>query len=163
MRSSWKNIALILALSGGGLVVLPNQLANADETNINGSAVLAGILPDIPKGKGKSCIAPTDFMRRNHMNLLSHDRDETVHFGNRQVKASLKECVSCHAVNGANNTPVTVEDPKHFCRSCHDYVAVKIDCFECHASRPDQNLKSSQDKTLKEDRALAAYAKGSKE
>ena len=158
-----KIIALCLAVFSGGLVVLPGQVAIADGLNFNGSAVLAGILPDIPKGKGKSCIAPTDFMRRNHMNLLKHDRDETVHFGNREIKASLKECVSCHAVKGANNTPITVEDPKHFCRSCHDYVAVKIDCFECHASRPELMQKSKLGKALEENRALAAFAKGSDE
>ena len=28
-------------------------------------------------------------------------------------------------------------DPKHFCRSCHDYESVSIDCFECHVSKPD--------------------------
>jgi hypothetical protein len=25
-----------------------------------------------------------------------------------------------------------------FCVSCHAYAAVKIDCFECHASKPKQ-------------------------
>ena len=163
MKFCLKIIALILAILGGGLVVLPGRVANADGPNINAGAVPAGVLPDIPKGKGKSCIAPTDFMRRNHMNLLKHDRYETVHFGNRQVKASLKQCVSCHAVNGANNIPVTVEDPKHFCRACHDYVAVKIDCFECHASRPELTLKSKLDRVIKENQDLAAYAKGSKQ
>ena len=163
MKFGLKIIALFLAILGGGLVVLPGQVAVAEGKSFNGSAVLAGILPDIPKGKGNSCIAPTDFMRRNHMNLLLHDRDETVYFGNRQVKASLKECVTCHAVNGADNTPITVEDPKHFCRACHDYVAIKIDCFECHASRPEQILKSSQEKAMKENQALAAFVKGSDE
>jgi predicted CXXCH cytochrome family protein len=162
MKAGLNTVALFFAILGGSLIVLPGQVAIADGLNFNGSAVLAGILPDIPKGKGEACIAPTDFMRRNHMNLLTHDRDETVYFGNRQIKASLKGCVSCHAVNGADNTPITVEDPKHFCRTCHDYVAVKIDCFECHASRPEPNLKSKLDKVTKENQDLAAYAKGSK-
>ena len=163
MKFGLKIIALFLAILGGGLVVLPGQVANAEGQGFNGSALLAGLLPDIPKGKGNSCIAPTDFMRRNHMNLLKHDRDETVHFGNRQVKASLKECVSCHAVNGVDNKPITVENPKHFCRACHDYAAVKIDCFECHASRPAETLKSRLNKALNENQALAAYVKGSDE
>jgi len=93
--------------------------------------------PDIPRGRGESCVADTDFMRRNHMTMLKHQRDETVLKGVRTKQYSLKECVSCHAVDGPDTTPVTVTSPKHFCRSCHDYVAVKIDCFECHASRPD--------------------------
>ena len=71
------------------------------------------------------------------MVMLKHKRDLTVHEGDRQPEASLKECVSCHAVPGADGVPVTVADPKHFCRSCHDYAAVQIDCFECHASRPE--------------------------
>ena len=32
---------------------------------------------------------------------------------------------------------ITVAEPEHFCRSCHDYAAVTIDCFQCHASRPE--------------------------
>jgi hypothetical protein len=27
----------------------------------------------------------------------------------------------------------------HFCQSCHNYAAVKIDCFECHSSKPAGN------------------------
>jgi len=93
--------------------------------------------PDIPRGQGESCVADIDFMRRNHMTMLKHQRDETMLKGVRTKQYSLKECVSCHAVKGPDATPVTVSSPKHFCRSCHDYVAVKIDCFQCHASRPE--------------------------
>jgi predicted CXXCH cytochrome family protein len=93
--------------------------------------------PDIPRGQGESCVADTDFMRRNHMTMLKHQRDETVLEGMRGKQYSLKECVSCHAVQGSDAMPVTVSSPQHFCRSCHDYAAVKIDCFQCHASRPD--------------------------
>jgi hypothetical protein len=93
--------------------------------------------PVIPRGQGDSCVEDTDFMRRNHMTLLRHQRDETVHKGIRTKLHSLKECVACHAVPGPDAIPLTVASPKHFCRSCHDYAAVKIDCFQCHASRPD--------------------------
>ena len=104
------------------------------------SAVLAGgwvQVPHPPKGKGKKCVADTDFMRRNHMKMLLHQRDDTMHQGIRTKRFSLNECITCHAVKGADNKPVTVKSPKHFCRQCHDYAAVRIDCFECHASRPD--------------------------
>ena len=90
-----------------------------------------------PAAKGAECIRDTDFMRRNHMMLLKHKRDVTVHDGERTADASLKECITCHAVNGDDGKPVTVADERHFCRSCHDYAAVKVDCFECHASRPE--------------------------
>ena len=93
-------------------------------------------LPEIARGKGEQCVEDTDFMRRNHMNLLMHQRDETMLQGIREKKHSLKECVDCHAVSGPDSMALTVASPKHFCRSCHDYAAVKIDCFDCHASRP---------------------------
>ena len=93
--------------------------------------------PDIQKGQGESCVAETDFIRRNHMDLLKHQRDETMIQGIRSEPYSLKDCVACHAVNGADGVPVTAASSEHFCRSCHDYAAVKIDCFECHASRAE--------------------------
>ncbi len=93
-------------------------------------------LPDIAKGNGEFCVEDTDFMRRNHMDLLMHQRDDTVQQGIREKKHSLKECISCHAIAGPDSMALTVASPKHFCRSCHDYAAVKIDCFDCHASRP---------------------------
>ncbi len=93
-------------------------------------------VPDIPVGQGESCVEDTDFMRRNHMTLLKHQRDETMLQGIRTRQHSLKECVSCHAVPGADGMAITVDSPQHFCRSCHDYAAVQIDCFDCHASRP---------------------------
>lgn len=93
-------------------------------------------MPTIPPGLGDSCIEDTDFMRRNHMNLLKHQRDETVLKGARNKQYSLKECLSCHAVIGPDAVALTNDSPQHFCRSCHDYAAVDIDCFQCHASRP---------------------------
>ena len=116
-----------------------------------GAVVLASLLglsaatgdvpyPDIPKGKGEACVEDTEFMRRNHMTLLLHQRDDTMRKGIRTTQHSLKECLDCHAVPGPDSVPVTVNDPKHFCRSCHDYAAVKIDCFQCHASRPEQEM-----------------------
>jgi len=95
------------------------------------------LLPVIPEGQGARCVEDTDFMRRNHMDLLKHQRDETMLKGVRTKKYSLKECLDCHVVYGSEEVAVTAASPSHFCRSCHDYAAVSIDCFECHASRPD--------------------------
>ncbi len=94
---------------------------------------------DIPRGRGATCVADPDFMRINHMELMTHDRDETVLLGDREIKYSLKECVACHAVNGPDSRPVTYKSEKHFCRVCHDFVAVKVDCFQCHNSIPEIN------------------------
>ena len=97
-------------------------------------------LPDIPhpKGKGDKCVEDTEFMRKNHYVLLLHQRDQTMHLGIRTKKHSLKECIDCHAVY-ENGKPVSVASPKHFCRECHDYASVNIDCFDCHASKPRMN------------------------
>lgn len=93
--------------------------------------------PEIIRGKGESCVAETDFMRRNHMNLLLHQRDQTLREGIRDARFSLKGCVDCHAVPGADGRPVKADDSRHFCSACHLYTATRIDCFECHASRPE--------------------------
>ncbi len=94
--------------------------------------------PVIPKGKGDHCVRDTDFMRRYHMVMLERQRDETVHEGVRGGDFSIKGCVNCHAVAGPDGQPVSYADSKHFCRTCHDYESVKIDCFECHASKPER-------------------------
>ena len=36
------------------------------------------LLPVIPEGQGTQCVEDTGFMRRNHMDLLKHQRDETM-------------------------------------------------------------------------------------
>jgi len=92
--------------------------------------------PDVPRGKGDKCVEDTEFMRSNHMELLLHQRDETVHRGIRTKEHSLKNCMECHVVTDENNQPVSAASPKHFCRVCHDYASVSIDCFQCHASKP---------------------------
>jgi hypothetical protein len=97
-------------------------------------------LPVISRGQGENCVADTDFMRRNHMTMLRHQRDETMREGIRGNQYSLRDCVTCHAVLGPDAMPVTVASPQHFCRSCHDYAAVNIDCFQCHASRPEPSV-----------------------
>jgi len=94
-------------------------------------------MPSISAAQGENCVEDTDFMRRNHMDLLKHQRDETMLEGVRGQPYSLRDCLDCHVVKGPDAVPVTAADPQHFCRSCHDYAAVSIDCFQCHASRPD--------------------------
>ena len=92
--------------------------------------------PDIPKADAKQCVEETDLMRTDHMEMLLHQRDETTRRGIRTKKHSLKNCIACHVVKNRANMPVSAANPKHFCRECHDYASVKIDCFECHASKP---------------------------
>ncbi len=98
--------------------------------------VLAGA-PEVPKAKGEKCLAEPAAMRRNHMSMLMHRRDATMHQGVRAATNGLKACLDCHAVNDGAGQPVGAESDKHFCRVCHDYAAVSVDCFECHNSKPD--------------------------
>ncbi len=103
----------------------------------------SSLLPEIPRGKGDACIADPNFMRVNHMDMMKHDRDETMLLGDRGIKFSLKQCVECHAVAGPDSEPVSYKSEKHFCRVCHDYAAVKIDCFQCHNSKPDVSVQAT--------------------
>ena len=93
--------------------------------------------PEIPKATGEPHPEGNDWWRRWHMEQMKHDRDETMYEGKRDVSGSLTECFECHTVKDEAGTPVTYEDERHFCRTCHDYVAVKVDCFMCHRSTPD--------------------------
>jgi len=90
--------------------------------------------------KGERCVEDTATMRRDHMRFLRHQRDETVHLGIRGAKYSLKGCIDCHA--GATTGSVAAA-PGDFCVACHSYAAVKIDCFECHATRPAAALAAT--------------------
>ena len=101
--------------------------------------VIAGervVIPQIPKALAAAEKGHAELMRRNHMDLMIHKRDQTVHEGIRSENYSLKACISCHAVLSEDKKPVSVASPKHFCRTCHDYAAVKVDCFQCHTSKP---------------------------
>ncbi len=96
----------------------------------------AADLPSFPKAKGETCIVATEIMRRDHPDMLKHQRDDTMRLGIRSGKASLKDCVACHADTAADGKPIPVNAPGQFCQSCHSYAAVKPDCFECHATVP---------------------------
>ena len=89
--------------------------------------------PVIEPARGGDCVADPAFMRRNHMELLKHQRDDTVRAGVRGAGNGLKECIGCHASRSSGSVAAA---QTNFCVSCHSYAAVKIDCFECHASKP---------------------------
>lgn len=91
------------------------------------------IAPKLDAARGGQCVEDPKFMRSNHMKLIVHQRDETLRLGIRGGKYSLAECVNCHA--SKNNNSVLGSN-QNFCQGCHAYAAVKIDCFECHSSKP---------------------------
>ena len=96
---------------------------------------------------GDKCVEETSYMRKNHMKLLMHQRDETVHKGIRTKEHSLQNCIACHASTKDNNV---LGSNEHFCEGCHTYVAVKLDCWECHTSKPKKTaIKSTEPSTAK--------------
>jgi len=77
----------------------------------------------------KECVESKDFMRAEHMQLLNNWRDSVVRDGDRIYVAtdgkhytmSLQNtCMKCHS------------NKKKFCDECHNYMAVKPFCWDCH-------------------------------
>jgi len=93
-------------------------------------------LPTVKIENGKTCVAPVEEMRRNHMQMLFHQRDRTLRQGVREPRSSLKGCVECHAGRESGS----VLGAEGFCSSCHSYASVKIDCFECHTPLRQKKL-----------------------
>jgi hypothetical protein len=110
---------------------------------LGGTPLLADVLPNPviqdharQAEYGNQCVEPTEEMRRNHMKYILHQRDATMHLGIRTDKYSLNHCIECHATKDENGEWIGQNDTRHFCRNCHSYAGVRIDCFECHAGKP---------------------------
>jgi len=116
------------------------------------AAALADGMPELPRGKGETCVEPLDVMRRNHMDFLNHERDLTVRGGIRGRKHSLAGCIACHTQRapaggeGAEGGFIRIDAPGQFCHACHEFTGVKMDCFECHAAVPD--ISAAEDPEL---------------
>ena len=119
-----------------GAVILAAVLPVAAHGDVEKSKSSRVPLPSHVAEKGDKCVEDEDYMRRNHMNLLKHQRDETMHKGIRTTKYSLKNCIECHASKKTNSVIGTTDGKDNFCQGCHSYVGVKLDCFECHSSKP---------------------------
>ncbi len=91
---------LAALLLGAGMLMAATRVA----AQVSQPAAVRVQQPVIEKARGDQCVEEPAVIRRTHMALLKHQRDETVHLGIRG--------------------------------SCHSYAAVKIDCFECHSSKP---------------------------
>jgi len=101
-----------------------------------------------PSDESLKCIAPNDEMRRNHMNYIMHERDETMHNGIRNEAGSLAACIDCHVEPNANGKIADFGSNEHFCSTCHEYTSVQIDCFQCHADRPQKYINHSEHSSL---------------
>lgn len=94
------------------------------------------VLPGSEAAELENCVEDTELMRRQHFELIQHQRDVTVYGGIRSTKHSLSVCVSCHVVHQSDGEPVPIHDEGQFCEACHAYAAVDMNCFDCHATVP---------------------------
>jgi hypothetical protein len=87
--------------------------------------------PDIKlPAREKQCVAPLDYMRRSHMQLLVNWREEVVRSDDRRFtayngkiydKSLTKTCMGCHT------------NKAEFCDRCHSYAGVSGPyCWDCH-------------------------------
>jgi hypothetical protein len=120
---------------GGVAMVAAGMLAVAAVLAADTAGTKPALGPTVKTYRGDKCVEDTEFMRRNHMKVILHQRDETMHRGIRTQKHSLKNCVDCHADPKTNS----VLGKDGFCESCHVYASVSIDCFTCHTSAPEKN------------------------
>lgn len=103
---------------------------------------------NIPPPKGKYseetvCVEPVDVMRRQHFEYILDHRDKTVIEGIRTEKYSLTGCIDCHITPDAQGKYARYSEEIHFCASCHLFTAVTIDCFQCHADRPEEAVRAT--------------------
>lgn len=85
--------------------------------------------PVIAQLAEKKCVEEKSFMKAEHMQLLNEWRDSAVRDGERvyvnsegkRFDISLQNtCMNCHS------------NKEKFCDRCHNYVAVKPYCWDCH-------------------------------
>lgn len=84
------------------------------------------------QARGDQCVEPVDVIRRDHMKILSMEKDQAVRFGARNERHSLRGCIDCHVSPTASRD----EPASHFCINCHTFNAVRMDCFQCHTDKP---------------------------
>ena len=126
-RFNAKAALLLLAAAGACLIASAAAAEGAGDF----------VLPNSKAASAQSCVEPTEFMRRNHYEVIRHQRDTTVYGGIRSTKHSLSGCVGCHVGYTQQSEPVAVNDKGQFCNACHEYAAVTMNCFDCHATVPE--------------------------
>ena len=133
-KSVLERILAALAATAGALALAGPATAAEDWRQGNSEA--AGL---------EQCVRPTEWMRRNHMELIKHQRNETVHLGIRDEDSSLAGCVDCHVQYDGGGEPIPINSQDQFCHSCHQFTAVTLDCFQCHATVPTPETDYGED------------------
>ena len=139
-RATVAAFALSGVLSGVLSGLLIGLLSGAAPALAADSAASRVPMPVVAISAPGQCVEDTQFMLRNHMELLKHHRDRTVREGVRTTQHSLANCVSCHA---SKETGRVTGSKDAFCESCHRFAAVTLDCFECHADRPAAGMAAN--------------------
>ena len=110
--------------------------------------VLAASPEDIPPPKGNYneetiCVEPVEIMRKQHFEFILDHRDKTVIQGIRTKQYSLIGCIDCHITPNVQGEYARYSKETHFCAGCHQFTAVNIDCFQCHADRPEEAIRKA--------------------
>lgn len=126
IKACIRNCLLAVAIAGG-CIALAMAADSAPESRVTPGSKAAVL---------DHCVRETGFMRRNHMELIKHRRDMTVHRGVRSAGDGLAQCIDCHVGYDAQRQPVPVHTEGQFCSDCHRFAAVSVDCFDCHADVP---------------------------
>jgi [DsrC]-trisulfide reductase subunit J len=89
----------------------------------------------------RKCVESKEFMRTEHMQLLNNWRDSVVREGYRKYVSETSgkhynmslqnECMRCHS------------NKKKFCDQCHNYMAVKPYCWDCHIAPKEKEDEKS--------------------
>jgi hypothetical protein len=127
MRKFWFLIGLVII----GIVMAVSESAFAEQ---KGFSTTAGA--SFGNWKSDACVESVPIMRRQHMDFLLHQRNETMRYGVRTGSYSLKGCIACHAKEDKKGNLIPVDSSGQFCQDCHQRVAVNIDCFQCHVAIP---------------------------
>ena len=94
--------------------------------------------------KGETCVRPASVMRRIHMDIIKHQRDLTVRKGMRKTTDSIANCIACHVRYDEKKQPIAINGEGQFCETCHEELAVELDCFECHSTVPRERTSANQ-------------------
>jgi hypothetical protein len=88
---------------------------------------------------GKECVAPAEWMRTSHMQLLVRWREDVVRRGQRQYVASNGKVYE----KSLNRTCLGCHNKQEFCDRCHTYAGVSGPyCWDCH-SQPQSTASAA--------------------
>ncbi len=91
--------------------------------------------PVIKEMVEKKCVEPKAFMRAEHMQLLNEWRDSVVR---QEKRVYVNSEGKTHTISLQNTCMKCHSNKKKFCDECHNYMAVKPYCWDCHIA-PKEN------------------------